>query len=429
MILDEFDERVMKETGLAQDILKRVYGINISQNSAKKYIAGVRKHILHKSRMLGIERNVSDMEEVVIKADGSRTTTRMVMLSEEDQKDPSRLMTIMGYDCLQWTLISCKSRRNYWDTSIKNGDGEAEKSTNHAFMVTLTVKPAQQMITMEIVKQALAELKPVKLERITHKGGDLMLELPIVDLHLGLLSWGDETGEDYDLKIAERLYKDTILDIIARVEAYGLKIEKVLFPIGQDFFNSDTVTNTTTKGTMQDSDIRWPKMYLKGVELMAWSIEQLRRIAPVHVLHVKGNHDKMLGYFAVITMKSHFRSVDDVLVDISPKPRMYVQYGTCLIGYAHGEDEGKRIHNLMQIEAPVMWGKTRWREMHMGHLHKEGVTEEGGVIYRRISTIKANSAWEVEMGYIGAVHKASAFVWHKERGKELTIDVTVKESE
>ena len=425
MPLDNFDANVLREKGLAQDIIKKIYNQDISQNSAKKYMAGIRMHLSHKGKLTKEDRPVSEMEEVVVKQDGSRTTTRMLLLSEEDQQQPTRIMQLMGYDPLQWELISCKSRRNYWDTTTKGADKEAVKSTNHAFMVTLTVKPIQQMITVDIIKQAIANLVPVKLPKYAYQQGGCMLELPILDFHFGKLAWSPETGEDYDLKIAEKLYRDTVLDIIMRIKAYSLKIERIIYPIGQDFFHVDSTTNTTTAGTQLDVDTRWEKMYCKGIELLVWTIEQLRAIAPVECMYVAGNHDKMLSYCATVTLQAYYRNVEGVTVDISPAPRKYVHYGRCLIGYSHGKEEGKRIQFLMQVEQPEAWGASDYREWHLGDLHHEESMELGGIVIRRISAITKTDAWHAEKGFVGSVHKAQAFVWDKELGKVLTIDSVV----
>jgi len=430
MPLDNFDACTFREHGLAQDIIKRIYNKDIAQNSAKKYMAGIRMHLDHKSKLKGEDRPVSEMEEVVVKQDGSRTTTRMLLLSEDDQQDPTRIMQLMGYDPLQWELISCKSRRNYWDTSMRLKDEDGipfmDKSTNHAFMVTLTVKPIQQMVTVDIIKHAIANLVPGKLPKYEYKQGGCMLELPILDFHFGKLAWEPETGEDYDLKIAEKLYRDTIQDIISRVKAYGLKIERIIYPIGQDYFHVDSTTNTTTAGTQLDVDTRWEKMYCKGIELLVWTIEQLRAIAPVECMYVAGNHDKMLSYCATVTLQAYYRNVEGVNVDISPTPRKYVRYGRCLIGYSHGKEEGKRIQFLMQVEQPEAWGASEFREWHLGDLHHEQAVENGGVIIRRISAITATDAWHAEKGFVGAIHKAQAFVWDRECGKLLTIDSVMK---
>jgi len=430
MPLDSFDASVLREHGLAQDIIKKVYNRDIAQNSAKKYLAGIRLHLEHKGKMHGEDRPISEMEEVVVKQDGSRTTTRMLLLSEEDQQSPTRIMTLMGYDPLQWELISCKSRRNYWDTSMKLKDENkvtsSAKSTNHAFMVTLTVKPIQNAVTVDTIREALAELPPFKLPEYKYKQGGMMLELPILDFHFGKLAWKDETGQDYDLKIAEKLYRDTVLDILARVKAYGLQIERIIYPIGQDYFHVDTIGNTTTAGTPLDTDTRWEKMYKKGIDLLIWTIEQLRSIAPVECMYVAGNHDKMLSYCATITLHAHYRSCDGVTVDISPSPRKYIEYGKCLIGYSHGKEEGKRIDTLMQIEANEAWGRSEYREWHLGDLHHEDAREAGGIIIRRISAITATDAWHAEKAFVGSVQKAQAFVWDRELGLQAIINSVVK---
>jgi len=426
MPLDHFDANVLREKGLAQDILKKIYNQDISQNSAKKYIAGIRMHLDHKSKIKGEDRPVSEMEEVVVKQDGSRTTTRMLLLSEDDQQDPTRIMQLMGYDPLQWVLVSCKSRRNYWDTTTKQKDGEAVKSTNHAFMVTLTVKPVQQMVTVDIIKRAVSGIVPGNLPKYKYTPGGCMLELPILDFHLGKLAWSDETGEDYDLKIAEKLYRDTVLDILGRVRSYGLQVERIIYPIGQDYFHVDTATNTTTGGTQLDVDTRWEKMFVKGIELLTWTVEQLRKIAPVECMYVAGNHDKMLSYCATVTLQAYYRGIDGVMIDISPTPRKYVHYGRCLIGYSHGKEEGKRISYLMQIEQPEAWGASDYREWHLGDLHHEEAAELGGIVVRRVSAITRTDAWHAEKGFVGSIHKAQAFVWDKEKGLQDVMNSVVK---
>jgi hypothetical protein len=421
MILDQFDQDVLSASGKAKDLIYEFYGSRISQNNAEKQIAGIRRHLRHKKKLDKIRG--SEMEEIHVKADGSQTTKRLLWLSEEDKKSPTRILDLMGYDPMQWKLNWHKMKRAYWDVTIKNDAKEGVKHTNHAFMVEVSVSPIQDILTFDMVKETLEGIIVQKPEKIRYKDQcGLLLEIPIVDFHLGLLAWGEETGADYDLKIAESLYKNTIMDFISRVQQYGLKIERILFPIGQDFFNSDTTDNTTTKGTRLDSDTRWGKLFSTGVELLVWSVEQLRRVAPIDVFHIAGNHDKVLSYCATEVLRAYFRETEGVSVTVSPMPRKYYQFGKCLIGFAHGADEGRRIKDLMQVEAPKMWGETKFREMHLGHLHSESVEEQAGVIYRHIGTMKTTDAWEKDMGFVGAIHKSQAFLWDKEKGKQLTID-------
>jgi hypothetical protein len=244
--------------------------------------------------------------------------------------------------------------------------------------------------------------------------GEYMLEIPIVDLHLGKLAWFPETGENYDYKIARQRYQYVIDDVCTR--AQEKRIEKILFPIGQDFFHFDTTKSTTTAGTPLDSDLRWQKMFSIGVEMLVWSIDRVAEIAPVEVVGIPGNHDLMTLLYAVMYLSAWYKDNDRVTVSTDPSVRKYFEYGNNLIGYTHGDKERGRIFGNMQVEAPKAWGRTLYREFHTGHLHSEQVKEANGVIVRSLSSITGRDSWHFESGYTGAIRKQQSFLWHKEDG-------------
>lgn len=246
-----------------------------------------------------------------------------------------------------------------------------------------------------------------------------MLEIPIMDLHLAKLAWKDETGEDYDSKIAEERFLYAIQDLLER--AKDKKLEKIVFPIGNDFFNFDTINGTTTKGTHQDNDSRWQKMFKTGCNILVKGIDMLSEVAPVEVMYIPANHDYQTSYYAIMYLYAWYSKNNDVSIDISPKPRKYMKWGDCLVGWSHGNEEGKRIGNIMQIEARKEWGDSKYCEFHLAHLHSEQTTEIGGIIIRNISSVTSTDAWHSRSGYIGAVKKAQSFLWNKEHGL-LTIE-------
>jgi hypothetical protein len=341
----------------------------------------------------------------------------LITIEELENKTPSEIMMLHGYDPLKWELIS--STNKAWNGSSK------KQGTYTLFSSSVKVKPLGSEINTDIAKEVFNGLIPPKMDKIEYKGGNKLLELPIMDLHLGKLAWDKESGDDYDLEIAEKLYKATIADILTRLK--DTEIEWILFPIGQDFFNSDDDKGNTNKGTQQDMDSRWQKIYQKGCELVIWAIEQLRQIAPIDICYVAGNHCYTTSYYLTLNTFSWYRNCEDVKISLSPKARKYYQYGKCMIGYSHGEETKKRRDKLMQAEAPEIWGNTIYREFHLGHLHSEHVTEYPGFIERRVSSITAPDAWHNRSGYVGTIRKAQAFIWDKENGLELIINSTVKE--
>jgi len=421
--VNAFEEQVINAPGNAQEKMRRLYGKELSYSNAKKYLAGIK---LHLDMMERLNKNTQEysQEETTFNKDQSQTIKRDIYLSEDEAASPISVMKKCGFDPLLWEVVTCKLVSGSWDVTIKNDMGDGVLHTNRKYSVTLTVKPLGGKLTSDQIFEVFKQLPPAKITQYKRIAGTYMLELPIMDFHLGKLSWREETGADYDLKIAERLWRVTVTELLGKASAFGTP-ELILFPIGQDFFHFDTPSTTTTAGTQLDSDTRWQKMFTKGVELLVWGIEQCRALAPLKVLWIPGNHDTVLSYAATVGIAQRYTNAGDVDVDLSPMPRKYVRYGRNLIGFAHGEDERKRIEGLMQVEAAQDWGVTDWREYHLGHLHTEQTTEKNGIIFRRISSVTAPDAWHTENGFVGTTRKAQAFVWDKYRGLEVILNSNV----
>lgn len=253
---------------------------------------------------------------------------------------------------------------------------------------------------------------------------NVMLEITLVDHHLGQLSWGKETGYgNYDIKIARRLYMDAVKYLIIQVNQYN--IEEILFIIGNDFFNVNSYSNTTLKGTPQDEDCRWQKSFNYGVDLFIEVIDFLKTLSPkIHVKQIPGNHDFERIYYAGAFLKAYYRNDSQVFIDNEPKSRKYYLYGKNLIGFTHGDNIRKmdRLIALMPLEVKEYWALSNNREWHTGHCHHETKkilildTEETGVKVRTLSTLVEPDAWHALHGFVSD-RQSQAFVWHKEKGQ------------
>lgn len=268
----------------------------------------------------------------------------------------------------------------------------------------------------ELKAKAAEELpKPNKMERPVVLGG-LLLELTIADLHIGKLAWGRETGhESYDSKIADAMYRraqNTILD-----RAKGFPLEKILLVIGNDLLNSDNAEGTTTKGTQVATDGRYHKSFYRARNLMIDSIEQLRKVAPVHVTIMPGNHDRLATFHLGDSLEMYFKRYDDVTVDNEPTARRYFQYGKVLVMFTHG-DQGKRADYplIMATERPDLWAATEFREIHTGHYHQTRTEENHGVRTRIIPSLSPPDEWHSSNGYVGNLRTAEGYVWSKTEG-------------
>lgn len=245
-------------------------------------------------------------------------------------------------------------------------------------------------------------------------------EVDLFDVHIGKLAWRAETGQDYDLRIAQDVFRNAMEDLIAR--ASGFPPERILIPVGNDFFQVDNLQSATTKGTRVDSDGRYAKIIELGTASLIEGIVKLLAIAPVEVLWIPGNHDRLSSYHLCREIKAWFRHAD-VTVDVGPSPRKYFEHGMNLVGFTHGDREKERsLAAIMMTEAADRIRKGQHREFHVGHTHRSKVSEtmpvneEDGFTVRRLASLSATDAWHHENGYVGSRRAAEVFVWSKEPG-------------
>lgn len=276
----------------------------------------------------------------------------------------------------------------------------------------------------EFFEDLASRYKRPEIQQFSPTSYNNMLEVPIVDLHLAKLSWAPETGENYDRRIAEERFMFVINDVLEQTQ--NLKFDKIIFPIGNDFFNFDTVDGKTTGGTRQDNDSRPHKMFLVGAELLIKAIDILSQVAPVYAFLVPGNHDTMTSFYASHSIYCWFHDNPNVSIDFNPSSRKYIEYGNNLIGFSHLNQEKKRIFGNMQVEQPQAWGRTKYREWHGAHLHSEQVKEEFGVKVRNLTSVTADDAWHSGEGYVGSIACSQTFIWNKEKGLKQILFSTIE---
>jgi len=257
-----------------------------------------------------------------------------------------------------------------------------------------------------------------------------LFEVTIFDLHLGKLAWGGETGENYDTKIARERFLSCIKTLIQN--ASGFKYNRILFPVGSDFFNSDTIYNTTTKGTPQDEDLRWQKTFNVGVRLLIDAINLLKQTGvPVDVVNIPGNHDFERSFYLGSVLEAWFNGDSQVKVNNGASPRKYYPFGKVLLGLTHGSEEKESSLPLLMasdIESKPYWTDTIYHEWHVGHIHRKRdvkftvldksrmTNEDLGVTVRYLSSLTGTEEWHHKKGFVGAIKAGEGFIWNDEAG-------------
>lgn len=307
-----------------------------------------------------------------------------------------------------------------WNTTIKDSKKEPRQVTNygvHAVFKPVKGKLKEEDLSWIFNKAREASLKEFgySIPRYYYNHSELAKEntlvLAIFDQHLGKLAWGEETGENYDIKIASKRFLTAAKYLIDKSNEVGFS--KIIFPLGNDFFQFDSMNSETTRGTKVDSDIRWKKLFRVGVDLLREVLEYASTFAPVDVMLIQGNHDHMMSFYAFETLRGYYEDNPNIVIDKNVKTRSYRLVGINLLGFTHGDKEKDNIYRIMQEEARELWGKSRHAEFIVGHYHKSAVDEKQGVIKRTIGSLTGTDSWHYDRGYVGTLKTAQALIYNE----------------
>jgi len=349
--------------------------------------------------------------------DGSITYDKLITICENQDMTPEFLLEAHGLDKDKWEVVWYKN--NYWHSQVKGGKRLV------MYQSKITVKPKILKFSPDWVKETLENLNLSSpyVKRKNYKTIGKTLEVNIADAHINKLACINESNNEYSLDIGINNLHGIIEDVIQKTKYYDFK--KIIFPFGQDIANIDNMFGTTTKGTPQDWDKKYPDMYQRLLEASIQIVYKLSDIAPVEVIYVGGNHDKLTSFTMTMGMYWHFLNNKNVEVDYSFKRRKYRLIGNNLLGLGHGEEEKKRIYYCMQNDVPDLWGRAKYREFHLSHLHSEKLIDElNGTIFRWLSSPSPNDTWTYNSGFVGAQKKAQCFIWDDE-GLEAIINCYV----
>lgn len=268
-------------------------------------------------------------------------------------------------------------------------------------------------IISELMENAKAKSPKQNIARATGKG--FLYEICIFDPHFGLRAWAEESGEDYNLKIAANDFNLAVDTLLTRI--HGYTIDKIVLPIGNDFFNVDNKAGTTNKGTNQDEDASFQRSFIEGFNLLRYNIDKMTEYADVDIFVVPGNHDTQRCFYLGHSLECWYHNNENVTIDNSAFPRKYVTFGNTLLGYCHQHNiKESTLPLVMAVEAKDDWAKSEYREWRIGHKHTKKkvdfiTTEEyTSIRIRRIAAMTARSAWTTEHGF-NAVREAEGFLW------------------
>lgn len=257
--------------------------------------------------------------------------------------------------------------------------------------------------------------KPTKAPKVDT--ADYMTSFPIGDCHIGLRSWGEQTGTDWDTSIAESAICSAMNEIIGDAPSTD---ECWIWQLG-DFMHIDSDAGATTAGTPQDHDGRYAKIVYAAVRCIRFIIERsLAKHRTVNIINAKGNHDENAAVALDVAVKAAYENEPRLILHDSPKRLFIHRWHSNLFGITHGHKPKPRaIPGNMANDAPEDWGASKNRYAHHGHFHakERGMFQDLAVEVECHSAPTAPDDWTIGMGY-RSTSEVKAIVYHKDEGEK-----------
>ncbi|QBZ71276.1 DNA repair exonuclease [Raoultella phage RP180] len=274
---------------------------------------------------------------------------------------------------------------------------------------------------IEGMKSEITPVAPVKATRA--KRDDKLLNLyTISDFHLGMLAWGDESGDDWDMKIAEDLFSRWFDAAFQKAPDAGTGVINLLGDLAH--FDS-LVAVTPASGNVLDADTRYQK-------LVRYMIRMVRRVVDmalvkhknVRLLIVQGNHDESGMIWLAEMFSTLYDNEPRVFVDTSPDVYKMVQHGKTTLFFHHGHKARfDAIEPVMIAKFRKAFGESVYSYAHVGHLHHQKIVESRNMIVEQHRTLAAKDAYASRGGWMSG-RSANVITYSAEYGEVARLTIS-----
>jgi hypothetical protein len=273
---------------------------------------------------------------------------------------------------------------------------------------------------VEAFKADIPAAKPIKPKGTWDK--DLLNCHILTDYHLGMYAWPDETGNTWNLDLAEDLVYLWFADAIRRAP----KAETGLLAQLGDFLHYDSmVPITPTGGHIQDTDSRYALVVRTAIRAIRRLVRaMLKKYNKVHILMAEGNHDLSSSVWLRELFAVHYEKESRVIVDQTVEPYYVIEHGDTSLFFHHGHKrKPANVDSVFVGRNRKVYGRTKHSYAHLGHMHHLDSKETNLMVVEQHRTMAARDAYSTRAGFGGA-RSAACITYHKEFGEVGRISTT-----
>lgn len=282
----------------------------------------------------------------------------------------------------------------------------------------LRTKPISWMNTDVLLQRIEDRLTSIKLPILNYNKNKewKLLEICLFDAHINKKSY---KWEPRNCEIAKMHYLNMVAKIITKAKSVET-FDEARLVIGNDFLNSDSHSKTTS-WTPQDNVESEEESFAVGLDILITAIKMIQRElnCNIKVVSIPWNHSRLLEQVMWTALKAVFASDKNVYVDNKQSTRKYYQYWNTAIMFSHWDwCKQDNLPMLFANEEPILWGNSKYRQVHLWHIHSKTVSEKNWVIIRHLSSITTTDRRHEEQGYVWNRRWWQAFIFDKEIWEE-----------
>ena len=267
-------------------------------------------------------------------------------------------------------------------------------------------KEAQEELMREVIeslKEDLPRYKPVVKKASTVSKNatlqDLMSVYVITDYHLSMKADGEECGDDWDLKISEKL----LIDWFAKAIELAPNSATATFAQLGDLLHTDGFDALTPQSKhLLDADTRFQKTIRAAIRVVRKVINMLlEKHDFVHVLMCVGNHDIassawLRELFAVV-----YENEPRIKIDNTLDSYYCIEHGDTSLFFHHGHKRNMgNIDDVFVAKFRDIFGRTKHSYAHMGHYHHNKLNETNLMQIEQHRTLAPKDAYAAHGGWM-----------------------------
>jgi len=298
-------------------------------------------------------------------------------------------------------------------STLKDADGNLVME----WTKTEVDKETRLKAAREAVQALIEDIKPVKPReyKMPIVESELINQYTLTDFHLGMMAWGEETGADWDLKIAE----EVLLNYFRYAITNSPFASTCIFAQLGDFLHWDGILAVTPQSKhVLDADTRFSKLVRIAIRVSRKVINMLLdKYQTVNVIMAEGNHDESSSIWLREMFAAFYENEPRVIIDTSPDPYYCIEWGETVLFYHHGHKRKlNNIDTVFTAKFKEQFGRSKNVYAHTGHLHNMQVKETNLMVIEQHRTLAAKDAYASRGGWLSG-RDSKVITYHKRFGE------------